>query len=94
MPEIIIKYRNNRTLQLLTDLAKYFDFEVSPTIGMRKSSESPQDISLLAGDNSINVDDLTTIFTGKNLDAQNLRKESWRRRRSFPLSRKKIFCTS
>lgn len=79
MPELTIKYRNNRTLQLLTDLAKYFDFEISPTIGIGKSNESRQDIPLVAGDSSINIDDLTTIFTGKNLDAQNLRKESWTR---------------
>jgi hypothetical protein len=79
MPELTIKYRNNRTLQLLTDLAKYFDFEVSPSIAIDKTNESMQDIPLLAGDSSINIEDLTTIFTGKNLDAQNLRKESWTR---------------
>jgi hypothetical protein len=78
MPELIIKYNDSRTLQVLTDLAKYFDYEIAPSKSV-KSNSLGQDIVLIAGDSSINPDELTTIFTGKNLDAQSLRKETWKR---------------
>lgn len=78
MPELIIKYNDNKTLQVLTDLAKYFDFEISP-FKSANSNSSGQDIMLIAGDKSINPEELTSIFTGKNLDPQNLRKEAWKR---------------
>jgi hypothetical protein len=77
MPELLIRYNDNKTLQLLTDLAKYFDYEIAPAIDKSNSPKAP--LNLIPGDSSINPEELTEIFTGKNLDAQNLRKEAWKR---------------
>jgi hypothetical protein len=76
MPELIIKYNDSRTLQVLTDLAKYFDYEVAPAIDFDKSNSPKVPLNLIPGDSSINPEELTEIFTGKNHDAQNLRYKS------------------
>jgi len=76
MPEIIIKYKKPETLKILKGLAKYFDFKISSP--KEKQKKSLDDI-LIAGDKSLDISSLTEIFTGKNLDAGELRKEMWKR---------------
>jgi hypothetical protein len=79
MPELLIKYKSNRTLQLLTDLAKYFDFEISTSFRNSNSAGSGKEIPLIPGNSAINVDELSAILTGKDLDANHLRKAAWKR---------------
>ena len=79
MPELIIKYNDNRTLEVLTDLSKYFDFEISRSSDIDKSALSVKQISFIPGDKTMNPNELTTIFTGKNIDSKNLRKQAWSR---------------
>ena len=79
MPELIIKYNDNRTLEVLTDLSKYFDFEISRSSDIDKSDLSVKKISFIPGDKTMNSNELTTIFTGKNIDPKNLRKQAWSR---------------
>lgn len=77
MPELLIRYNDSRTLEVLTDLAKYFDYEIEPAIDQSNSPKAP--LNLIPGDSSINTEELIEIFSGKNLDAQNLRKKAWKR---------------
>jgi len=36
MQELLIRYSDSRNLEVLTDLAKYFDYEISPAIDLNK----------------------------------------------------------
>jgi hypothetical protein len=76
MPEVVIKYKKPETLKILKGLAKYFDFKISSP--KEKQKKSLDDI-LIAGDKSLDISSLTEIFSGKNLDASELRKEMWKR---------------
>jgi hypothetical protein len=77
MPEIIVKYKNNKSLQALRDFAKYFDVVLeSPNtkkaVGRKKKTSLPityaenPDIMALAG-----------IWKGKNISLEKLRKKAW-----------------
>lgn len=78
MPEVTIKYKKPETLKILKGLAKYFDFTVA--VGKSKSNDKLNDI-LIPGDPSIDITELKEIFTNKNLDAKQLRKDAWERKR-------------
>lgn len=73
MPEVIIKYKSNKTLQALLDIAKYFDFTVEAKATPNKDkgtlpivfAEKP-DITALAG-----------IWKGRDITIEQLRKNAW-----------------
>lgn len=77
MREIVIRYQNNKTLMLLKDIAKYFDFVIAPI----ETHKQEKNVTILPGNPSVNVEDLTKIFTGKNIDAVDLRKTVWQRKK-------------
>ena len=76
MPEVIIKYKKPETLKILKGLAKYFDFKISSP--KNRQEKSLGDI-LIPGDKTLDISALNDIFTGKDLDAANLRSEMWKR---------------
>ncbi|MBS1519700.1 MAG: hypothetical protein JST50_01785 [Bacteroidetes bacterium] len=76
MPEVIIKYKKPETLKILKGLAKYFDFKISSP--GNKKNQSLEDI-LIPGDKTLDVSSLNKVFTGKNIDASDLRKNMWKR---------------
>ena len=76
MPEVIIKYKKPETLKILKGLAKYFDFKISSP--KNKLNQPLEDI-LIPGDKTLDISSLNEIFTGKNIDASDLRKEMWKR---------------
>ena len=86
MKEVIIKYKDSKTLEMLKALTKYFNFSIS--FPSKKKGKNGKDnkrydyingIPVIPGDNSIDVKGLTSIFTGKNLDARKIRTEGWLR---------------
>ena len=82
MPEVIVKYKNKKTLAVLNDLAKYFGYSISAF--SREVSRKQNDVNgvtIISADSSVDASDLTTIFTGKNIDAEQLRKEVWQRKK-------------
>ena len=83
MPKVIVKYKNKRTLEALRDFAKYFDFEISFPDFLKKSETETNlnNITIIPGDSSIDTKGLMKIFTGKNINATELRKEAWQRRK-------------
>ena len=83
MPEIIIKYKSKRTLEALRDLAKYFDYVIS-TPGSkekRKKQKNLDGITIIPADSSVDASDLTDVFTGRNINPEQLRNEAWQRKK-------------
>jgi hypothetical protein len=79
MPDLIIRYKNKRTLEALLDIAKYFDFSVVLPAKSRRKLVKVNGVSVIPADSSVETVDLETIFTGKNLDVKELRRKSWQR---------------
>ena len=79
MPQITITYNNPKTLQALIDFAKYFDFKIEKPDKKNQLPKIKDELIMIPGDNSIDPSDLTKIFTGRNIDAKNLRQSLWQR---------------
>ncbi len=80
MPEVIIKYNSDKTLQILKGLSKYFDFVLTMPKAAKKKEPSVNGVTFSPADSTIDVSDLSEIFTGKNIEAKSLRTEAWRRK--------------
>ena len=78
MPEVTIKYKKPETLKILKGLAKYFDFKVS-TNEDKDLKNSINGITFIPKDKNASLSELQKVFTGKNIDAAQLRKEAWQR---------------
>jgi len=76
MPQITINYKKPETLKILKGLAKYLDFDIQKE---KKSISVINGVSVLPGNSSIDTSDLTEIFSGKGINAAQLRKEAWTR---------------
>ncbi len=82
MPEIIIKYKKEKTLQALMDFSKYFDFVITtPKKTTKKKTLEANGVKIIPGDSSINTSGLNEIFTSANLDAKQLRNKAWQRKK-------------
>lgn len=83
MPEIIVKYKSNRTLAALRDFAKYFDYEIlTPDFDKNNKNQiTLNGVTILPADSSIDTSELSNIFTGRNIDPQQLRHEAWQRKK-------------
>lgn len=79
MPEVIIKYKSPKTLEALKDLSKYFDYIISSS-SVKKIKKTSKGSAIIPGDPSIDITGLNEIFTGKNIDAKELRKKAWQRK--------------
>jgi hypothetical protein len=83
MPEIIVKYKNKRTLQALRDFGKYFDYEISSTDARRTKAKQVNlnGITIISSDSSVDASGLSDIFTGKNINSVQLRSEVCQRKK-------------
>jgi len=82
MHEVIIKYKNQKTLKALTALGEYLGFTITdPERKEKKDLYHINGIPVESGDPKIDVQDLTTIFTGEDIDARTLRESAWPRKR-------------
>jgi hypothetical protein len=83
MPEIIVKYKTKKTLEALRDFAKYFDYVISSPDSKKKNKKQSalNKMTIIPADPSIDISDLTEIFTGKNINPSQLRNEAWQRRK-------------
>jgi hypothetical protein len=80
MPELVIKYKNQKTLDALLDFSKYFDFTViSSSKKMKKKNIQINGITLIPADDTINTSEMEIIFSNKNLDSKQLRVDAWQR---------------
>ena len=85
MKEVIIRYNNPKTLQVLKNIAKYFDFSKSSArnskTGKSKKLEYIKGIPYIPGNASVDITELSEIFTGKNINAKELRINEWQRQK-------------
>ncbi|WP_462264912.1 hypothetical protein [Mucilaginibacter sp.] len=81
MPQIVLTYEKPETLKLLKSLAKYLGFNIAAKGKMKKQPDCINGVSVLPADESASLDDVRKIFTGRNIDAVQLRKEAWRRKK-------------
>ena len=77
MPEVIIKYHKPETLKVLKSLGKYLGFDVASKKGAFTSKKSS--VTIVPGDGKIDIDELSALFTSKNINAAELRKSAWKR---------------
>ncbi|MDR6782718.1 hypothetical protein ABIE26_000795 [Pedobacter africanus] len=82
MKEVTIKYKSNKTLEALKDLGKYLGFSVcEKTVSKRKEEIKINGVTMVPGDESIDISELHEVFTGKGLNATQLRSSGWERKR-------------
>ena len=80
MPGLTIKYKNKKTLEALIDLSKYFGFSVVLSKKPApKKNYLVNGVIIIPGDNSVDVSELETIFSGRKIEAKQLRKDAWQR---------------
>lgn len=82
MKEVTVKYKSNKTLEALKDLGKYLGFSVSDKAPAKSKEEFYiNGVMVIPGDESIDISELHEIFTGKDLNASQLRSSGWQRKR-------------
>ncbi|NCA76809.1 MAG: hypothetical protein EOM90_10775 [Alphaproteobacteria bacterium] len=80
MPEIVIKYKSTKTLDLLKDLSKYFDFVLSSPKSLNRKKITVNGVTFIPADHNIDTSDLIEIFSGRQIDAKMLREKAWQRK--------------
>lgn len=75
MPEVVIKYKNSRTLQVLQDIAKYFDFVVSD-LAKQDATKKTNSLPVTYSKNP-DVKALSGIWKNKEITLEELRKKAW-----------------
>jgi len=81
MPEVTIKYKDSKTLEVLKSLSKYFDFIISSPKAKIKKKETTivNGVTMIRESNAgINNAEMTEIFTRNEFDAKELRSK-WQR---------------
>lgn len=81
MKEVIIKYKSNKTLEALRELGKYLGFSVldSPIEEGNKQT-SINGVTLIQGDDTVDINELKDIFTERRFNASELRRSGWQRK--------------
>ncbi len=79
MPEIVIKYKNEKTLELLKDLAKYFDFDIEKktTIAIKKADRAEENTYPISFAKRPDFMALAGIWKDKEISLVELRKNAW-----------------
>ena len=81
MHEVVIKYKNRKTLEALTALGEYLDFTIADPVGNEKKEVYHiNGIPIESGDSKIDMKDLNDIFTGEDIDVKTLRQSAWQRK--------------
>ena len=79
MPEITIKYEKPETLTILRAFAKYFDFRVLSSRAKKKTDKTVNGVTIIPADLAIDTSEMETIFSGRKMDATELRNKVWQR---------------
>lgn len=79
MPELIIKYKSKKTLDALINFSKYFNFSIIFPSKSQKKTTKINGVSIIPSDGSIDTSELESIFSNKNMNADELRQKAWQR---------------
>lgn len=83
MREVVIKYKNQKTLKALAALGEYLGFTIADS-GKEPKKEKMYHINGIPverGDPQIDIQELTSIFTETDIDSKTLRESSWQRKK-------------
>jgi hypothetical protein len=61
---------------MIKALAEYLDFEI---FAVKEKKVKISGVTVLPADQSIDTSEMEAIFSGKNLDAKELRQKAWQR---------------
>lgn len=76
MPELIIKYKGEKTLKALHDMAKVFDFTIEKQAKGILPDNKRTDLPItFAKDPDVTA--LAGIWEGRSINLEELRKEAW-----------------
>ncbi len=78
MPEIIIRFKRQRTLQALKDFAKYLDFSIVSEKEADAKNYKLVNVSVVAPVAKIDARKLKGIFSDEKLSIKEIRKSVWR----------------
>ena len=95
MPEVIVKYKSKKSLQLLEDLSKYHDFKIMPIPTKKEkktcmgegsqNNENNKNIALnkqsSTSSSNININNTSSSSTS-SLEQQEQTKEYWKAKRT------------
>ncbi len=78
MPEVIIKYKSAKALQVIKDIAKYFDFVVEKPKTKKHDNNIGKDAALpIAFAENPDITALAGIWKDKDITLAGLRKKAW-----------------
>lgn len=82
MHEVVVKYKNRKMLKVLTALGEYLGLTITdPERKEKKEVYHINGIPVESGDSKIDMQELTTIFTGEDINTKTLRESAWQRKR-------------
>lgn len=83
MPEVIITYEKPETLKLLKSLAKQLGLNITTKVKPKEKDqiEYLNGVPVMPVDENASVEELKKIFEGKSIDAAQLRKQAWQRKK-------------
>ena len=76
MPEVLLKYKKPKTLKMIKALAEYLDFEI---FTVKEKKVKINGITIIPADKSVDTSEMEALFSGRNLDAKELRQKAWQR---------------
>jgi hypothetical protein len=78
MPEVTVKYKNEKALKALQELAKKFDIVIQKQLGdnLSQSDEQSLDPPITFAENP-DIKALAGIWQGREITLEDLRKQSW-----------------
>jgi hypothetical protein len=81
MNRVTITYKDNKTLEMLKALAKFMEFSVSKSSSEESDVEIYNGVTLIKGKKIKETPDVSDIFSEKRINARQLRKQLWERKR-------------
>lgn len=76
MSKAIIEYKKPETLKMLKGIAKYLNFKISAS---REEKAKGNGLTITPGDETVDISGMEGLFSGRNLDAKELRRKAWLR---------------
>lgn len=82
MLEVTIIYSSPKTLKVLKALSELLDFKLTKSEKVKGQSLDIITIpSRIPGDKTVDISDMSDVFSRSKMDAKKLRKEAWGRKK-------------
>ncbi|MHC8949439.1 hypothetical protein [Sphingobacterium hungaricum] len=82
MHKAVIKFKNKKTLKVLSALSDYLGFTILDSKEMEDAEVYHiEGVPIQKGDPQVDIEELNNIFTKENMDAKSIRESAWKRRK-------------